>query len=473
MALDDVDQRRSTSPPVSSIFTLDPADKFLKPEPRESIKIIEPTGSTSSTESFYRNTRIRCGDLKKVGHAKNYYRKPHLSTDFGFSSSLTAVDPERRPHTLGCYSLPTSRQQSDWQDFGRHRTVRSAGVGPRIDQSNQYVERNTRTTMQHDEWVALSQLVKGSSTESTIDLPLLTSNATTHSEIGSVDSRFLTKLKTSTHSFKMTGPLHHRAAELCKFPTSRFGFSGEKSSIVDTSLPQTRDADGPCTQLNQLQLGSTKSGTLGSERLYTSILSNGHGHSHTKISPTDAVCCEPCKETLAQASIEPDPLQGHVYSVATSELDERPNQNASDVSSHTSILSPSWSSTSFTGNTSPYHISQPETPSISEFGDHHFGHGYDMSPILTANEDISFDGSKSRSESSGFRGYNLSEAEYASALTLRNLPETVRTSSKKGAPFEQKSGHELMEWWNDRANNCKTTMEDLHDDLSYLAGVIV
>ena len=148
------------------------------------------------------------------------------------------------------------------------------------------------------------------------------------------------------------------------------------------------------------------------------------------------------------------------------------------------VFSPTLSTASaYTGPMSPYHLSQPGTPFINDFGEGYLGPTHkDMWP--DAEEGLlPFDRPHNRSSQSehcdanlnqgGFQGYSLPAEEQASSLTLHKLPARAsKTSGGGDASFEQKSGQHLVESWNDGSEHRMTAMEELFEDLGYLGGMI-
>lgn len=146
------------------------------------------------------------------------------------------------------------------------------------------------------------------------------------------------------------------------------------------------------------------------------------------------------------------------------ELDEKV-QNRSSIFSYapSSCFSPSMESTVFSGS----HLSQPETPIMSDFGEEFFGtfETFELS-FGKDNADITPRGDK-------LNVYSLPEVEYASALTLPNPASAASKATCPESSFGPKSGNQLVESWNDGSEHRKSALDDLFDDLSYLRGVIV
>lgn len=139
----------------------------------------------------------------------------------------------------------------------------------------------------------------------------------------------------------------------------------------------------------------------------------------------------------------------------------------------------------YTDAMSPYHLSQPDTPSISEFG------GDILETRIVSNFEphvalFNVDGPKKvfigstanlhdtqYAELDGFQDDSLSEAEQASVLTLRKSSSTTLGSHGGGSPFGRSGSKDLVHSWNDGSEHRITALEELFDDLGYLGEMIV
>ena len=139
----------------------------------------------------------------------------------------------------------------------------------------------------------------------------------------------------------------------------------------------------------------------------------------------------------------------------------------------------------YTDAMSPYHLSQPDTPSISEFGGDFLETRIDSNfePHVTL---FNIDGPKNvrigstanlhdtqYPELDGFQGYSLSETEQASVLTLRKSSSDTLESHGGGSPFGKQGSKDLVHSWNDGSEHRITALEELFDDLGYLGEMIV
>ena len=151
------------------------------------------------------------------------------------------------------------------------------------------------------------------------------------------------------------------------------------------------------------------------------------------------------------------------------------------------------SNTTCSGPMSPLHLSQPETPIMSDFED---GYDRDIARVKRDSRssaqletDVSSDpefiaprppsrappppppligkSPTPRSALGNFQGYSLPDDDHASALTLRKLPSRTLKKSSSGGAFDSQTGNQdLVRSWNDGS-------EHLLDDLGYLGELIV
>lgn len=154
---------------------------------------------------------------------------------------------------------------------------------------------------------------------------------------------------------------------------------------------------------------------------------------------------------------------------------------AGSVSSYitNNVFSPGLASNSvYTGGMSPFHLSQPGTPSISDFGEDALGGGLlsdtNYCDLLGTQGpwDTSTSGLSSRAYA-GFQEYSLSETDQASILTVRKGPSDSLESRGFSHPYGQHGSKDLVHSWNDGSEHRMTALEELVDDLGYLGELIV
>lgn len=154
---------------------------------------------------------------------------------------------------------------------------------------------------------------------------------------------------------------------------------------------------------------------------------------------------------------------------------------AGSVSSYATnnIFSPGLASSSvYTGGMSPFHLSQPDTLSISDFGEDVLGFGISSDTnscdLFGTQEprDTSTLGLNNRAYP-GFQEYRLSETDQASVLTVRKHPNASLESRGSGTSFGQHDSKELVHSWNDGSEHRMTALEELVDDLGYLGELII
>lgn len=155
--------------------------------------------------------------------------------------------------------------------------------------------------------------------------------------------------------------------------------------------------------------------------------------------------------------------------------------DAGSVSSYTTnnIFSPDLASSSvYTGGMSPFHLSQPDTPSISDFGEDALSGGLSSDTnycdLLETQGpwDTSTSGLSARAYA-GFQEYSLSETDQVSVLTVRKDTKDSLESNGFGNPYGQHGSKGLVHSWNDGSEHRMTALEELVDDLGYLGELII
>lgn len=152
------------------------------------------------------------------------------------------------------------------------------------------------------------------------------------------------------------------------------------------------------------------------------------------------------------------------------------------------------SNTTHSNPMSPLHLSQPETPVLSEFGDEHFSirrnsislahlaisdsHDLDQSPprppSRAAPPPPASKPATAYSTLGGFQGYSLPDSDHTSVLTIRKLPSTTFKPADTTSNFgPQGNKKELVESWNDGSGHRMSALSELVEDLGYLGTVII
>ena len=152
------------------------------------------------------------------------------------------------------------------------------------------------------------------------------------------------------------------------------------------------------------------------------------------------------------------------------------------------------SNTTHSNPMSPLHLSQPETPVMSEFGDEHFSirrnstspaqlaisdkHSLDQlpprPPSRAAPPPPASKPATAYSTLGGFQGYSIPDSDHTSVLTIRKLPSTTFKPSETSTNFgQQGTKKELVESWNDGSEHRMSALSELVEDLGYLGTVII
>jgi len=171
-------------------------------------------------------------------------------------------------------------------------------------------------------------------------------------------------------------------------------------------------------------------------------------------------------------------------------------RSTSSLESTQEIFSPDLAaSTVQTGTMSPYHLSQPISPLRSDFGEGLLDSRDNYkSEVLSKNTNSDLEEEEPQLQlqtpsvvssitlcstphrsSLGFAGYNLSDEEQSSVLTLRNLPGSASKPPSGEPPFSHQGSKDLVHSWNDGSEHRinMTALEELVEDLGYLGEMIV
>lgn len=157
------------------------------------------------------------------------------------------------------------------------------------------------------------------------------------------------------------------------------------------------------------------------------------------------------------------------------------------------------SNTTQSGVISPCHLSQPETPVMSDYGD-------ELPPFLHDSESLAQMGRSTSSEIDlpltepfsrarppnlprpqqeddmqtlhatwgGFQGYSLRDHDNASVNTIRKIPSFTLNTKDAASPFTpQSSKQELVHSWDKVSEHHMTALGELVEDLGYLGKVII
>ena len=157
------------------------------------------------------------------------------------------------------------------------------------------------------------------------------------------------------------------------------------------------------------------------------------------------------------------------------------------------------SNTTQSGVISPCHLSQPETPVMSDYGD-------ELPPFLHDSESLAQMGRSTSSEFDlpltgpfssarppnlprpqkeddmqtshaswgGFQGYSLHDHDHASVNTIRKIPSLTLKSTDGASPFAPPSSQqEFVHSWDNVSEHHMTALGELVEDLGYLGKLII
>ena len=462
--LDETDQRRLSSPISPTGFTLNPNDKYITPTPPKE----KSSGRCSSSIAYTgaSTTTPRTDVQNTVSNDEWNCQQTQTPAECSFPSLWNAVQL-RHSDPFPIRSEPCTRPPSRWAMCSGERELHSAAAGHSNDQlhmkqSNATICRIPSQSYQPEVTRFLSDFGTKTFTQSTF--------MDTDSLTASNDSRVEYPTMFDTKSYGTAGA--------CKFPSpfAESSMSGTEGLVDSVSSNQVMDANKLCTPMNELQFG-----------FLASTFDHGSQTADTVIpQPTDPISITAFvskgnpgnAEATNDISLSQSPGSfGQTFDDSNQKIDKIPISLPSSYGqSH--VPSPALSSSALPGSTSPYHSSQPETPTMSDFEDNAYGLHYAAMPSqglksASNKHDHAFSLHPKPKGDGSFDGYSLCEEHHASALAVKSLPPTHVTSPDSESAYDRKSGKEFVESWNGGAELRKSITEDLFDDLGYLGGMII
>lgn len=473
----------SSSSLDSTVFTLDPKDKYLPPGVRR---------ASTTTAVHPHKTRLPATTRTTV-------REPHdgsIETEIVRPASKTSQD-----------AVVLERQRSLLSIFHRMRQTKSAGsstestpVWPRkgFSQAGQPAKQDMsgpipQVTKPPDRATSLL-LTK---TEEGLEMPIRrpsTGGATDQAPRTlmvnltgtNTKGRRLRQLPFSGHSQSALPQEREEGLEY-DHPTS--SFRNSKTSFLSshsTPLDQLRDNLSHFTPtLHEKGHGMVPSDHLGRLNLASDA-------EETLTHRTKLLLDE--QSRIANASLSTE-------SFGPPGLDFQPHKDGYAESFASYATSANFSpypasNTTQSGPTSSCHLSQPETPVMSEFEGELLLPLRDSESLPRLGKNISCDhdllltrpssgaapprlprpqGSNTQNSSGGFQGYSPPDPDHASLVTIRKLPSiTLQKTTDRASPFAQQSSkQDLVRSWNDGSQHRVTALGELVDDLGYLGRVII
>ena len=130
------------------------------------------------------------------------------------------------------------------------------------------------------------------------------------------------------------------------------------------------------------------------------------------------------------------------------------------------------SSTAYSGCMSPLHMGQPNTPETTEFEEYFLPLDHDTQLRQENNPEIQIDSIRPDTayiDRAGISGYNLTEAEHGSSLTIQQClaPNDAKSGANHTA-CKSTSNQDRVTSWNDGS----LALEELFNELSYLGEII-
>ena len=472
----------SSSSSDSAVFTLDPKDKYLSPGVRR-----------ATTTSAVHSRKVRLA------------LKTRPMTRAIRHSSTGAEAGPRASRTTEAH-LTLERQRSLLSVFHRMRQTRSAGsnansslVGPRkiFSRAGQptklgMLDPLLGTSKPNDHGVDPSPTKIRGSMEMSIGLPSTAFNTERAPPAPMVNT---TGSKHEVRPLEQLASSDHSQSSI---PSERIedGYATPSIQNLDTSFGSSYYT--PLNKINDSISHLTTTGTNEGEDMALSdclgrlnlvpdaevtLVKSPKLLSEKKITGVNAV---PSTETFGCFELN---LNSPKYGYAESIASYATSANFSPCLA---------SNTTPGGPMSPCHLSQPETPVMSDFGDEFLppvrdsespaqmrrSSGSDLDLLLARPSSRAVPPHLSRPQGgppqkplvvvSGFQGYSLPDHDQASVHTIRKLPSIPLKKTDGPSPLtHQASKQDLVHSWNDGSEHRVTALGELVDDLGYLGELII
>ena len=466
----------------SAVFTLDPKDKYLSPGVRR-----------ASTTSAVHSRKVRLAP------------KTRPMTQALCHSSIGAEAGPRTSRTTEAH-LTLERQRSLLSVFHRMRQTRSAGsnaipslVGPR-----KIFSRAGQPTKQGmlDPLLGTTKLPGHG-----VDLPPTKIRDGLGMSIGLPSTAARTERAPSALIVNITGSKHEvrPLEQLASSDHSRLSIRSERiegGNAKPSIQNSVTSFESSCyTSLKQLKDSVSHLTTTATNGRNDMALSDHFGRLNLV---ADA------EETLAKsAKLLPEKKIADVNAVPSTEtfglfeldLNSPKYGYAESLASYATSanFSPCLASNATPGGPmSPCHLSQPETPIMSDFGDEFLppvrdsesparirrSSGSDLDLLLARPSSRAVPPHltrpqggpthKSHAVVGGFQGYSLPDQDQASVHTIRKLPSIPLKKADGASPLaHQASKQDLVHSWNDGSEDRVTALGELVDDLGYLGEMII
>lgn len=470
----------SSSSLDSAVFTLDPKDKYLSPGVRR---------ATTTSAIHARKTRFPAIIRSNLSAPRNNPTRTELAPQ---TSNATPAQPI------------LERQRSLLSIFHRMRQTRSAGsnTNSNLVWPRRIFSRAGQLPKQHipDPLLDVARLHRAPSPPPTrigdeFEMPIQIP-----STAGNTD-RAPTALKINPAGLEN----NVRSSE-------QFSYNDDSKPAFSNEQEQGVDAGHATSSVRNPESSFFSSGDAAPEQLRDTLSHFTPTPAEKKIETIssenpdgldlapDALepLTDPIKMPLDEQSINPNAAPS-IETLGSLELDfHSPNYGyAESLASYATSanFSPCLASnTTHSGPMSPCHLSQPETPIMSEFGDEFLPPLRDPESLAQMGRNTSSDldlllaRPSSRTGLSqlpqpqqgdtnvtpkGFQGYSLPTHDHASVLTIRK-PPSITFKNKDGTPTFPQNGskQDLVHSWNDGSEHRMTALGEFVEDLGYLRELI-
>ncbi|MCJ1424572.1 hypothetical protein MMC29_002460 [Sticta canariensis] len=453
-AIDPLRRYGSSDSVGSDVYTLDPGAKYISPKPlaRRTPRYSSITDVDSASAVILPDEALQSNStaLNRESRSSTLYQPNANSSSPGLSIG--------KPQSSG-----SATKRMLFAAFCKMRPTRSAGFAVRSESKGERQDNRERPVSEgnHAKTAKLAP-----SFTANISIPDTTQNM----------MPCISDQRNGEPVLKVIDglPLNEQFSSLCLGPPD------DEASLSVTARKTSRISNVSCyfTSLEPLQEDNAafeESST--NSQCRSSVSATTESKSFLKIPPMDAVVAQVTQGVHDESRLPYDEVDCGAHSFSGSDSSSYSTNN---------LFSPGLAPGSvYTDAMSPYHLSQPDTPSISEFGGDLLETGTDSNfePHATL---FDVDGPKNirigssgnlhdteYPELDGFQGYSLSETEQASVLTLRKSSSATLESHGGGSPFGKQGSRDLVHSWNDGSEHRLTALEELFDDLGYLGEMIV
>lgn len=472
---------RSRSSSSSFICTLDPEDRYLKPG--ASPKAGTPRRPTSPSVSAIRNHIIRKPVPNKAPSLPSGQTSSHIILDTPPRSSRASIVEENLAENKSFF-IPESKRASFWSAIRPYRGIRSAFTSHGLDFRCKAATGRQQLRPHTSPTVGICR-AQGTGSFAPASVPYVSTGAeesvpSANYLLASPDKTEVAATsahKNEAESFQVKGVAVGAEADVPALDHT-VASCGQSADQRQEQLPSSADWE-PLGRPEIAKLDIGASLTIALSQLQVSQTPSTNVTQESNLGPPSGPGSGPAAAE-AQSILEGPTIvstlttaaahDGHSGNVAT-----KLYRSSSSQYTMNDLFSPSLSTASaFTGPMSPYHLSQPGTPLLNEFGDDALAANpsdvwSSPMPGVAQTHSVPPVSHVASSDNGSFQGYSLPPEEQTSSL------KPLEPASQAFNPrdrLEPKTGKQLVESWNDGSVQPTTGMKELLEDLGYLGRMI-